>query len=151
MIVSGKIAFVNQPKGASRYGSLKIGDKYVSIDKSLLSNFSKDQVVSLEVKESPAPDGRMYYNYVGEVHHEPIAQVPSPIGGSIHPSAINHTGRDIFVTGVVGRAMGSGKFEFGDILMLTDAAKEAYERVLVNGEDLSSSGTNLVDNEGIPF
>ncbi len=39
----------------------------------------------------------------------------------------NKDERMIFITGIVGRAMGSGKFDTQDINLLTQAAAEAYE------------------------
>jgi hypothetical protein len=39
------------------------------------------------------------------------------------------TDKFIFITGIVGRAMGSGKFSASEILVLTQAAAEAFDRL----------------------
>jgi hypothetical protein len=49
-------------------------------------------------------------------------------GGGTPPQA--DQARHIFITGVVGRAMGSGKFTASEIPVLTQAAGEAYDRLL---------------------
>jgi hypothetical protein len=49
-------------------------------------------------------------------------------GGGRADPAIDQS-RHIFVTGVVGRAMGSGKFTASEIPVLTQAANEAYDRL----------------------
>ena len=53
-------------------------------------------------------------------------------GGVTGPSQNPSTdqGRHIFVTGCVGRAMGSGKFAASELPVLTQAACEAYDKVL---------------------
>jgi hypothetical protein len=52
-------------------------------------------------------------------------------GGAVPPTGNPNVGQDqgkhIFVTGVVGRAMGSGKFTASEIAVLTQAAAQAYE------------------------
>jgi len=58
-------------------------------------------------------------------------QQPAPVAAPAYrPPAADKDGRAIFVTGVVGRAMGSGKFTASEILVLTQAAGEAYDRIL---------------------
>lgn len=49
-----------------------------------------------------------------------------PAGGNLGADQ----GRQIFVTGTVGRAMGSGKFAASELPVLTQAACEAYDKVL---------------------
>jgi hypothetical protein len=50
-------------------------------------------------------------------------------GAGQQPAAVDQ-GRQIFVTGTVGRAMGSGKFAASELPVLTQAACEAYDKVL---------------------
>ena len=58
---------------------------------------------------------------------QPAAQHPAPV---YRPPAADKDARQIYVTGIVGRAMGSGKFTASEILVLTQAATEAYDRLL---------------------
>ena len=58
---------------------------------------------------------------------KPAPQHPAP---AYRPPAADKDGRAIYITGVVGRAMGSGKFTASEILVLTQAATEAYDRLL---------------------
>lgn len=53
---------------------------------------------------------------------------PPPVGNASPPQEppVDNHAEQIFVTGVVGRAMGSGKFGITDIKALTFAAKEAF-------------------------
>ena len=67
----------------------------------------------------------------------PVAQqigpgIPAPQqqAPAYRPPAADKDGRAIYITGVVGRAMGSGKFTASEILVLTQAATEAYDRLL---------------------
>jgi len=62
---------------------------------------------------------------------QPTAQQPAPQPAPAYrPPAADKDGRAIFITGCVGRAMGSGKFTASEILVLTKAAMEAYDRYL---------------------
>jgi hypothetical protein len=58
----------------------------------------------------------------------PYAPQPAPVGAamSVNPDK----DRDMFVTGVVGRAMGSGQFGVNEISLLTLAAEEAWGNLL---------------------
>jgi len=55
---------------------------------------------------------------------------PQQSAPAYRPPAADKDGRAIFITGCVGRAMGSGKFTASEILVLTKAAMEAYDRYL---------------------
>jgi len=57
----------------------------------------------------------------------PQQQAPAP---AYRPPAADKDARQIYITGVVGRAMGSGKFTASEIMVLTQAAGEAYDRFL---------------------
>lgn len=61
---------------------------------------------------------------------------PTARAGSFPAPNGNGSNKDelIFVTGVVGRAMGSGKFDFNDIGTLTKAAKVAYHESFGDSE-----------------
>lgn len=147
--ITGKVSFVNQPKGTSKWGSIKLGDKYISVGRGDLSRFNKGDDVAIEIKEREADDGsgRVYYDFVRFSASE--QQRPQATSGNVGGKSPAQE-LSIFITGVVGRAMGSGKFDVHDILVLTDAAKEAYERVVIKGES-PETGNASREHDDIPF
>jgi hypothetical protein len=52
------------------------------------------------------------------------------------------TDKHIFVTGIVGRAMGSGKFDADEILRLTERANDAFDAVFGKIESASATSPN---------
>lgn len=131
MQVSGRIQFVNPPKPGSRFGSLKINNMYVGVKPAELGQYRQGDQVTLEVAERASPNGKTWYDLVHS--SQPAAPVQQP--PSVPPPSQQRGGSSndmmIFVTGVTGRAMQSGQFGLGDILALTDAARNAYERVIL--------------------
>lgn len=67
----------------------------------------------------PAPGGAPYQ--AAQAGH----QAPAP-----GPARSNPEARSIFITGVVGRAMGSGKFSASEIQTLTEEAARSYDQKL---------------------
>jgi hypothetical protein len=61
------------------------------------------------------------------------ANPPPPPAASPAPPRGNPEARSIFATGVVGRALGSGKFTASEIDVLLQGALEAYDRRLGGG------------------
>ena len=61
---------------------------------------------------------------------QPAPQQQAPAPAYRPPATDKDTARQIYITGVVGRAMGSGKFTASEILVLTQAAAEAFDRHL---------------------
>lgn len=55
------------------------------------------------------------------------APPPPPLAGSAGPARGNPEARSIYITGVVGRAMGSGKFTTSEIAVLTEEAGRVYD------------------------
>lgn len=144
--------FINGPKKeGGKHGSIKTAEyKYISVPVSHLHEFQKG-VRAFIVMET-TPEG--YHNFVGFAHEAPRQQPqahqesyqgyqerprqPAPQrreAPQARPPAPMHSanpeGRDIFITGVTGRAMGSGKFTSMDILTLTLAAAAAYDQVIL--------------------
>lgn len=119
------IAFVNQPVKNPNYGSIKTKDgEYYSVKKALLDKFVKGQsyVIDYAVKDNGYMDCLGVQEQAS--HNTPGASPAGMNGRSDNQAA------DIFVTGVVGRAMGSGKFEIADITSLAIAADDAYAAML---------------------
>lgn len=165
---SGEIKFVNQPEGRAISGSINIDGRYVGVPARLLSQFSKGDIVTVEAKPREFK-GKTYYDLDYVVHDNHDRQPPTPppavtraVQGA--PATPKNTGTDsrmIFITGIVGRAMGSGKFPGNDMMMLTEQAMKCYERATgitkaatsPNGDmddDISYIGRDPRDNE-TPF
>lgn len=94
----------------------------------------------LNVNTEPVQGQGVQSGYQRPVQGQPLQRPntgfqPRVIPGGAGPYGNAVTGpppdqaRQIFVTGVVGRAMGSGKFAASEILVLTQAANEAFERL----------------------
>jgi len=132
-----EVSFVNQPKQAGgKYGSIKAADgNYYSVPVADLSRFQRGNKYAIEYDQTEK-DGKTYRNFTAMS----IAQsapnidrdyanrdVGKPSGSHYAPTDAKD--KFIFVTGVVGRAMGSGKFEPADILQLTQLACASYEEM----------------------
>ena len=152
-VVYEKVAFVNRPKQAGWSGSIKTASgEYYNVKEDMLHNFTVGAMCNFQYEESKKlnKDGKPYRNFLRFVDLKPLAPTPGePIGGGraapqpqTSPSRPRHaqTGngavgrsydqqsRLIFITGVVGRAMGSGQFKGPDaIISLTMGAVEAWD------------------------
>lgn len=127
------IKYVNPANPGKKYGSIKDanGVSYF-VAKDEVSRFQPGTTVSIET-ETQDWSGKS----VTVVKSGPATAGPGPTitregvstptnTYSPPPRAANDS-RQIFVTGVVGRAMGSGKFEPSHIEALTVAAMAAYD------------------------
>lgn len=136
MQISGRILYINEPKGNQRSWSLKIDRTYVSISAQDVTRFRKGENVTLEVSER-VYNGKTYYEYVSVVGggQQASPQPPAQRSNGAAPPVQSRGGASndqmIFITGVVGRSMQSGQFGLEDVMALTDAAKNAYERVVL--------------------
>ena len=127
------VQYVNQPKQPGWSGSVKTKDGQIFGVKEIdLKKFSPGQTYNIEFVER-AKEGKVYRDFVrftdsqapAKEHHGPFPP-PQPNG---HAAASHNTldkDKLIFVTGVVGRAMGSGKFDLSQIRQLTAAAVQAW-------------------------
>lgn len=119
--------FVNQPKEGKRFGSIKTEIGYIGVKPSDLSQFVKGQKYEVEYKENGE-----YKDFVR------IVSAPAASAGHNRPNANGaNTGREIFITGVVGRAMGSGKFGLDEIGLVTAKASAAWDDHVVPKKDES--------------
>ena len=125
------VAFVNQPKPGKQFGSIKDkSDNYYSVKPADLAFFQKGGTYEIEYDVTD----RGYKNFKRIISRDQG-------GGATSANA----GRDMFITGVVGRAMGSGKFGPGEIRDLAHEARAAWDS-LKEGDRQSGE----LDDE-IPF
>ena len=135
-----EVSFVNQPKQAGgKYGSIKTADgNYYSVPVAELSRFQRGNKYAIEYDQTEK-DGKTYRNFTAMS----IAQstpnidrdyanrdVGKPNGS--HFAQADAKDKFIFVTGVVGRAMGSGKFDAVDIYALTKLALDSYNELFAS-------------------
>ena len=121
--------YVNPPKPGKTLGSIKDqGDVLWLCEPGLLGSFSPGKPITVEYETMKFRDGTERPKITGVVHGTTNGSAPAqeaPRGNGHQPNQ----GREIFITGVVGRAMGSGKFGADDIYPLAVAALTAWERV----------------------
>ena len=123
--------YVNWPKDGKRFGSIKTpeGEMYWG-EKPQLDRIAQGSTVTFEWE--PQTWGEKPVKVIKLVHGT-SQPTPAPANGQAAPaprpmsnSAPVKDEEAIFVTGVVGRAMGSGQFTTQDVKLLTLAAAEAY-------------------------
>jgi hypothetical protein len=135
--------YVNQPGKNPKFGSIKLDNPaiYVSVPSDQLPLFQRGKVETIEYSTTSEGYHNLKRLIVDSGPPTPQAAPPKQNGGGwkstpADPERTNTSKWQpksqeeqlaIFVTGVVGRAMQSGKFEAQDILMLTTMAKDAYE------------------------
>lgn len=125
--------YINQPKPGGKMGNIKGADGTVIFmwpDK--LSNFQAGQTYQVEIEVDQTDRGT--FRKLSKVLSQRTPQ-QAPNG----ETSTSHA-KEIFVTGVVGRAMGSGKFGPTDIGILTAAAKAAYEEAFEGKQEPPSGG-----------
>ena len=107
--------FVNPPKPGKRYGSVKDpAGIYWSLPPNLVSQVTQGASILVNYEETPE----------GYKNIKSIVPTAQPQARQNTPSNSNEEA--IFVTGCVGRALGSGQFGISDIKILTLSAAEAY-------------------------
>lgn len=113
------VEFVNPPKEGKAFGSIKTKELgYVGMKPADLTSFAKGQRYEIEYKVSG--DNGQYKNFVK------LASKPNGASGTGAGHSPDNS-RMIFITGIVGRAMGSGKYAALDIAPLTKAAAAAFD------------------------
>lgn len=117
--------YVNQPKAGKKFGSIKDqAGVFWLVEPGLLGSFSPGTATIVEWKAEKFQDGTDVKKITGIVH--------GANGATPTPAAHSNQGREIFITGVVGRAMGSGKFAIGDIPGLTGQAAASWDAMMEN-------------------
>jgi hypothetical protein len=114
------IKFVNQPKEGKKFGSINTEEMgFFGVKPGDLGQFTKGQKYEIE------------YTQRGE--YKDFVRVISPTSGApIGHNRPNGNGgdaksREMFIMGVVGRAMGSGKFGIDEVGLLTAKAAAAWD------------------------
>ena len=121
--------YVNQPMPGKKLGSIKDQqDVKWFIDPGLLGSFRQGTAITIEWAPMKFQDGSEAKKITGVVH----GAAPAQSNGAAPISGNNNTGREIFITGVVGRAMGSGKFSITDMHLLAVEAMAVWEAI-ING------------------
>lgn len=139
------VKYVNEAKNDSQYGSIADGNRtYVSVPVDLLGNFKPGVAYNINYTERTV-NGRTFKNFYsfadGPTQTASITAAPSgPAPKSEFRLPVINQSKEqerkdmlIFVTGVVGRAMGSGSFMADDIKNLTMEAKAAYKDLVERG------------------
>lgn len=123
--------YVNQPRQPQhRNGSIKDqAGQYYSVDKNSLHLFQQGQPANITYEQKQGQRGP--YNVVTAVNGQPIGGGMTQAGQAAPPvqrqTPVGDTkAEEMFVMGVVGRAMGSGQFAVTDIGLLAKAATQAW-------------------------
>lgn len=117
------VSFVNPPTEERKPGSIRLDDKsYISVWEKDIPQFQPKGTYNILCK----PFGksltfvRMANNAAATAPAQrmPVSNAQAPI--------VSNQAEEIFITGIVGRAMGSGQFDIEDISALTLAAANAW-------------------------
>ena len=145
-------AYINQPKPGKKWGNIKSdsGEVYFAAWEKI-RNVGSGNNVEGDYQDKSFLDGKAYkyldsVRILGSISNSVVQANGNPApyagGGSVQSM-------HIFVTGVVGRAMGSGKFAASDMVELTKNAMTAWS-VLSAPEVTRPATTKDLDDE-IPF
>lgn len=114
------VEYVNEPKPGKKKGSIKTKELgYIGVWPDKLPQFTKGMIYEIQYKENGE-----FKDFEGIVQQQPSQQS----NGHARNSAPDNS-RMIFITGVVGRAMGSGKFAPIEIKDLALEAADAWDRL----------------------
>lgn len=138
--------YVDAPKAGKKLGSIKDQhNEYWSVDPGLLGSFRAGAAISVEWEMMKFHDGTERKKITGIVHGT------APHGnGARQSEPAPDKDRLIWLTGIVGRAMGSGKFEANEITALTAAALSAWEIVQSGGRHLKVDSPDVL-KDSVPF
>lgn len=153
-----KVAFVNPPKQDGWSGSIKAEDgEYYNVHADELDRFEKGAEYDINfdfnkkgyknvkgfsrVSTSPPPQHATGQNI-------PTRPAPQPSGHYNGSNRDDTTDRHIFITGVVGRAMGSGAFKGEQIIHLSHMAAVAYDEVFRGVDSKVAAQDNRFPEEG---
>jgi hypothetical protein len=133
------VLYVNEPGPGKSYGSVKTQELgYLSVKPHELGLFQKGR--RYEIEYVLTDKGYKNFKRIN------LQAGPPPTS----PAKPDEAARLIFITGITGRAMGSGKFEAGDIRNLALEANEAWRALNDLAEAEAAQGGDPRDDE-IPF
>ena len=137
--------YVNQPKPGGKMGSIKdVAGELWLLDPGLLGSFRAGTPTVVEWASFAYKDGGQGKKITGIDHG-----ASTNGSAAAQPSQNNNTGREIFITGVVGRAMGSGKFAIRDIPALVGQAAASWDAMTETRKAPAPPEKGLDDS--IPF
>lgn len=128
-----------------------------SVAKNFLHLFQQGMPAQIVYEQRQGQKGP--YNVVTSVNGQPVGGGPQQAGQAAlpiqRPPAVTPTdtkSEEMFVMGVVGRAMGSGKYEINDIHLLAKAATQAWRARAVPAKAPNDPGpdTEYGDGPGEP-
>lgn len=134
------VQYINPPKEGRKMGSVKdMQGNYWAVWPDALETLKPGQTITVDYHTGADGSGR----FVNRIHppEKPAAAKEWPVpenntGAPLPPGTPPWESAElskecmIFVTGVVGRAMGSGRFYASDLPELTETAVVAFERYL---------------------
>lgn len=154
------VKFVNPAKDGFKFASLKLADDtFISVRPEDLGLFSKGGTYAVDIELSDKMDKygnpyRMVKKLAGGTAPAQRGPTPQPMSQTMPQG---NQAEEIFVTGIVGRAMGSGQFQIEDIVSLTQAATQAWRsrngNIAATPKYDTGSGGNHIDmpDDPIPF
>jgi hypothetical protein len=138
------VKYVNAPKAGKNFGTIRGTDgKYYNVDAASLPRYKVGQTFDAPVKESTFGDPPRVSLWIDKDFDPSAGQQQASGSASSNGGGMAQQAKDagmfpgkadrtIFATAIVGRAMGSGKFESEDIDTLLVAALAAYDQHLVD-------------------
>lgn len=121
-----RVSFINPPKENKVNFSVKAADNSrYSVKPEIAHEMEVGKTYVCQVVSKDFGNGAVWFI-------ERIKAAPQQTPPQGQASTDDPTAKNIFVTGIVGRAMGSGKFGAEDVLRLTQAALGAFD--LLNGK-----------------
>ena len=145
--------YVNPPKPGKTLGSIKDqGDTLWLCEPGLLGSFSPGKPITVEYETMKFRDGTERPKITGVVHGATTGSAPAQESHRGNGHSPNQ-GREIFITGVVGRWGQSGKFGIEDMPKLVVAAIDAWEYATNNAKPgpKPQAEAEAGLNDSIPF
>jgi hypothetical protein len=130
------VKYSNPPKEGKKFGNIKSQDGTAYFWNPRILGPMPQQGGTIEATVANEKWGDSVVNVITSVtgkdadSRQPSPGLPNP--PRVHQGSVNANERMIFITGVVGRAMGSGQFSANDVKLLALAARDAYEAVTKN-------------------
>jgi len=120
--------YVNAPKPGKKMGSVALEDgSRLAAYSEVLAKMQPGKTYSCTVESQQWTNGQVWViKGVSE---------PTPAQKAVASNEQSDKERMMFIMGVCGRAMGSGKFDATDIRLLTMAARDAYDTVITGKQE----------------
>lgn len=151
--------YVNEPKPGKKLGNIKTKELgYIWCQSEVLMNFQVNRRIFIEYTENgdfknfkrfPNPEPHVAAPRVAAPAPRPQAPVnrPNAAAPQTFAAQVDTQALNIFVTGAVGRALGSGHFNAGDIDEIVREAKAAFMKHLSGVEPAPARKTSAPEPE----